>query len=86
MDDEGPAVADLPTDPFYRGTIMKLRRGAQAGIVRSASGKDIPFVFLHVTMLGPRQRFEELREGMSIGYDVSWTSKGLRVCTIRIPD
>jgi len=73
-------------DKFYRGTICKLQRNAQRGSVRSASGREIPFVFQHVTMLGPRRHFEDLSEGMEVGYDVSWTSKGLRVSVIRIPD
>lgn len=87
MDDEIVGADFVETaDPFYRGTIMKLRRGTQAGILRSASGRDIPFVFLHVTMVGPHRRFEDLREGLKVGYDVSWTSHGLWVCMIRIPD
>lgn len=74
------------SDKFYRGTIYKLRRGAQRGIVRTSSGRDIPFVFAFVTMQGPHRHFDDLREGLSVGYDVSWTSKGLRVSVIRVPD
>jgi hypothetical protein len=86
-DDEAP-VADTPesADKYYRGTVLKLSRSAQRGTIRSASGRNIPFMFVHVTMVGPHRRFEDLREGLRIGYDVSWTSKGLRVSVIRIPD
>lgn len=73
-------------DKYYRGTVVALRRGAQRGTIRSASGRDIPFVFAFVTMAGPHRRFEDLEEGMEVGYDVSWTAKGLRVSTIRVPD
>lgn len=73
-------------DKFYRGTVEKLYRGAERGVIRSASGRDIPFTFAHVTMVGPRRRFEDLREGLNVGYDVSWTSNGLRVNVIRIFD
>jgi glycosyltransferase involved in cell wall biosynthesis len=58
----------------------------QRRTVRSASGRHRPFIFMHVSMVGPHHRFEDLREGLEIGYDVSWTSKGLRVRVIRIPD
>jgi hypothetical protein len=37
-------------------------------------------------MVGPHRRFEDLRDGLDVGFDVSWTSKGLRVSDIRIPD
>ena len=88
VDDELDASqsAESPEDKYYRGIIAKLRRGAQAGVVRSRSGRDIPFTFMFVTMVGSHQRFDDLREGMTVGYDVSWTSKGLRVSVIRIPE
>ena len=78
-------VADLIGN-YYRGRVHKLSRGAQRGTIRSATGRNIPFVFPHVTMVGLHHRFEDLREGQEVGYDVSWTSKGLRVHVIRIPD
>jgi hypothetical protein len=86
MNDEGPAGATRNGDKFYQGTVHALQRGAQRGMVRAASGRDIPFVFAHVTMLGPHRHFDDLYEGLRVGYDVSWTSKGLRVSVIRIPD
>lgn len=72
-------------DRFYRGVIKKLYRGREEGLVRSVNGKEVPFTFLHVIMLGPLRSFEDLREGMPIGFDVGWTSSGLRVTVIK-PD
>ena len=87
VDDDAPAPEGVESaDKYYRGIVLKLSRSAQRGTIRSASGRNIPFMFMHVTMVGPHQRFEDLREGQEIGYDVSWTSKGLRVSVIRIPD
>ena len=87
VDDDAPVPAAVErTGKYYRGMVHKLSRSAQRGTVRSSSGRNIPFLFMHVTMVGPHQRFEDLREGQEIGYDVSWTSKGLRVSVIRIPD
>ncbi|MFI5366022.1 MAG: hypothetical protein ACHQ4J_10390 [Candidatus Binatia bacterium] len=86
--DETPApeVEAPGGDKFYRGTILKLARGAQRGTIRSASGRNIPFIFPYVTMIGPHRHIDDLREGLEVGYDVSWTSHGLRVSVIRIPD
>ena len=78
--------ADLTHERYYRGTIVKLYAGSERGLVHSASGRNIPFSFMFVTMLGPRRRFADLRVGQEIGFDVSHTSHGLRVSTIRLPD
>jgi cold shock CspA family protein len=85
-DDALPISADLTKEGYYRGTVLKVARNAGRGTIRSASGRNIPFIFQHVTMVGPRQRFEDLHEGQEVGFDVSWTSKGLRISIIRIPD
>jgi hypothetical protein len=71
---------------FYRGVVCKLHRSPERGKVRTASGREIPFTFAHVTMVGVHRRFEELHEGMEVGYDLGWTAKGLRVHAIWIPD
>ena len=81
-----PAPETASADKFYHGTILKVLRGSRSGVLRSGTGREIPFVFLHVTMVGPLRRFDDLREGMRVGYDVGWTSKGLRVTVIRAGD
>lgn len=81
---EEPPAPDA--NKFYLGVVLTLSRGAQCGTIRSGSGRNVPFIFTHVTMVGPHRRFDDLREGMQVGYDVSWTSKGLRVSVIRVPD
>ncbi|MGE0824537.1 MAG: hypothetical protein AB7P18_20790 [Candidatus Binatia bacterium] len=78
---------EQPGDNFYHGVISKIFWNNQTGVVRSDRGKDIPFVFAFVTLLGaPRQDINFLRPGMRVGFDVGWTSKGLRVSTIKIYD
>jgi hypothetical protein len=75
----------LPVGPdrFYPGVIKKLFPGAGMGVVRSATGREIPFAAAHVILVGDIRRFEDLREGASVGFDVGWTSKGLRVTVLR---
>lgn len=76
-----------PEDLFYHGVISKIFWRYESGIVRSDSGKEISFSFQFVTLLGvPRQDMRFLHEGMSVGFDVGWTSKGLRVMVIKIYD
>lgn len=79
-DSETPS--DAKPDQFYRGTIEKLFQGTQMGVVRSFNGREIPFAFMHVIMVGGIRRFEDLHEGMLVGFDVGWTSHGLRVTVI----
>jgi len=87
LPDEPPAPDDPNLlDKFYRGTVLKVSPGAERGTIRSASGRNIAFLFQHVTLVGSHQKFEDLREGIEVGFDVSWTSKGLRVSVIRIPE
>ena len=73
---------------FYPGMIFKLDRARGRGVLRSHSGKDIPFEFPFVTVVGAgiggkHPGLELLHEGDVVGFDVGWTSKGLRVSSIR---
>jgi hypothetical protein len=85
-DDEQVPETVLPTDKFYHGRVLRLSNGRQTGVVRSRNGRDIPFTFQHVVMLGDKRRFEDLHVGTAIGYDVSWTQRGLRVSVMKILD
>ena len=89
---EDDKASDQPIYPssaggkFYDGTIFRLFRGSRSGVIRSFSGREVPFVFQHVQMVGALHRFEDLREGMHVGFDVAWTSSGLRISIIRTAD
>jgi len=74
--DQAPTPA---SGRFYRGIIKKLFVGAGRGVVLSDSGRETPFIAPHVQLIGEVLRFEGLREGMRVGFDVGWTSRGLRV-------
>ena len=78
---------EQPRDNFYHGVISKIFWSNETGVIHSDSGKEIPFIFAFVTLLGaPRQDINFLRPGMRVGFDVGWTSKGLRASTIKIYD
>ncbi|MGD9765547.1 MAG: hypothetical protein AB7V27_17760 [Candidatus Binatia bacterium] len=80
---EGGGGADAGAR-FYRGIIERLFTGAGIGVVRANSGREIPFTAAHVVITGAARHFHDLREGLAVGFDVSWTSKGLRVSVLYI--
>lgn len=87
MDESERPFETLPVEErFYQGRILRLSSGKQTGVVRSVNGRDIPFIFAFVVMLGDKTRFEDLHVGTAVGYDVSWTSHGLRVSMMRVVD
>ncbi len=76
--------SDDPRARYYQGTILRLYPGSRSGVVRSANGRDIPFALADVRLRGDEVSFASLREGMQVGFDVGWTSRGVRVTTIRV--
>jgi hypothetical protein len=81
--ERGDEVASsAPGELFYRGTLIRWSRGSRQGVVRSdASGREISFDLQHVVVLdgSGNPGGIELREGLAVGFDVGWTSRGLRV-------
>lgn len=75
-----------PASRFYRGRIQRLFIGAGRGVVLSDGGREIPFLTPHVELSGTVRRFDALREGMRVGFDVGWTSRGLRVTRLHTGD
>src|ERR1700732_5422407 len=69
---------------FYSGLIVNLDRARGRGLVRSRSGREIPFQFPFVSVVGApiggrAPGIEFLGEGDSIGFDVGWASEGPRL-------
>ena len=72
---------------FYPGLITFLDRVRGRGVIRSTSGREVRFEFPFVTVVGAElgghaPGIELLRQGDNVGFDVGWTSKGLRVTKI----
>ncbi|MCX8072676.1 MAG: hypothetical protein N3C12_09515 [Candidatus Binatia bacterium] len=84
MVDEEQRESSALRGKFYRGRIVKLRPGYRAGVVEAvASGRRIPFEWPLVRVIGA-EKFEDLELGMEVGFDMGWTSKGLRVSVIKV--
>jgi len=87
-EDDGFAAADSVEHPdavvgsYYRGVLIRLSHGLELGTVRSASGREIPFHFGHVVVIGEGGA-AGLTQGQVVGFDVGWTSRGLVVTRIR---
>jgi hypothetical protein len=80
-----PADTDAPRDRYYRGVITRVYYGSESGtLVSETSGREYHFKFPFVQILGPIPRVDGLREGMKVGFDLGWTSRGRRVTVIRV--
>ena len=83
MSEENPET-NLPKDLFHHGVISKLFPSNNMGVVRTESGREVQFSYEMVVLLGDVQKTADLREGMEVGYDLGWTSNGLRITKIKV--
>jgi hypothetical protein len=70
-------------DYYHQGTITKLFPSNNTGVVRTESGRELTFSYELVILFGAVQSPLELRVGEPVGYDLGWTSSGLRVTKIK---
>jgi hypothetical protein len=85
-DPDEERAAKPKRDLFHRGTISRLFQSNNMGLVRTESGREIPFSYQFVSLVGVIKDPNDLREGQEIGYDLGWTSNGLRVTKIKTYD
>ena len=52
-------------------------------VVRTESGRELTFSYELVILFGEVQSPLELKVGEQVGYDLGWTSSGLRVTKIK---
>ncbi|HLK09898.1 MAG TPA: hypothetical protein VKW76_00800 [Candidatus Binatia bacterium] len=70
---------------YYRGVITRVYYGSESGTLRSeVSGREYRFAHPFVEIRGPIPRVDGLREGMSVGFDLGRTSRGLCVSVIKV--
>jgi hypothetical protein len=79
-DAQDPAAAR-----YYSGVINRVYYGSESGtLVSDATGREYQFKRPFVEIIGPIPRIDGLREGMKVGFDLAWTSRGRRVSVIRV--
>jgi hypothetical protein len=79
---------DNPTPPvwqdyYHHGVIGKLFPSNNMGVVRTESGREVRFSYDLVILCGEAKTPLDLREGERVGYDLGWTSGGLRITKIK---
>jgi hypothetical protein len=85
--ERAPAADAGAQSSYYRGVIARVFYGSESGTLTSeATGRTYHFRTPSVRIIGPIPRVDGLREGMRVGFDVGWTSRGLRVSVIRVFD
>jgi hypothetical protein len=70
-------------DRYHHGVVTKLFPSNNTGIVRTESGREIPFSYELVILCGEAKTPADLREGEHVGYDLGWTSSGLRITKLK---
>ncbi len=70
-------------DSYHQGVITKLFPSNNTGVVRTESGRELTFSYDLVDLFGVVKSALDLRVGEPVGYDLGWTSAGLRVTKIK---
>lgn len=70
-------------DSFTKGDVVKLFPQQGFGFLRRPQGDDVYFSRAELHLVGEKD-WAELLEGMRVGFDVAWTSKGLHITKLKI--
>jgi len=70
-------------DFFHQGVITKLFPSNNTGVVRTESGRELTFSYELVILCGAVKSPLDLKVGDPVGYDVGWTSGGLRITKLK---
>jgi hypothetical protein len=81
--DENDPLLSSRGDAYHQGTITKLFPSNNTGVVRTESGRELVFSYDLVILFGAVQSPLDLMVGEPVGYDLGWTSSGLRVTKIK---
>ena len=80
--DDKPGMT-IFNDRYHHGVVTKLFPSNNIGIVRTESGRELSFSYDFVILCGEAKKPADLREGEPVGYDLGWTSSGLRITKIK---
>jgi len=70
-------------DFYHQGIITKLFPSNNTGVVRTENGRELTFSYDLVILGGEAKSPLELRVGEQVGYDLGWTSSGLRITKLK---
>ncbi len=83
MADDRDSLKSARGDYYHQGTITKLFPSNNTGVVRTEHGRELTFSYDLVIMAGEAKSPLDLRVGEQVGYDLGWTSSGLRITKIK---
>ncbi|MFH0799338.1 MAG: hypothetical protein V2A66_04055 [Pseudomonadota bacterium] len=72
------------SDLFPKGEIASYYPQQGYGYIRTARGQSLIFRVAEMDLAGPKRHRRYIAAGCRVGYDVSWTSHGLRVSRMKI--
>jgi hypothetical protein len=81
--DEKDPLVSLRGDFYHQGVITKLFPSNNTGVVRTESGRELTFSYDLVILVGEAKSPLELKVGEPVGYDLGWTSNGLRITKVK---
>lgn len=70
-------------EKFPRGQVTRFFPKSRYGFIKDRNGRDVYFNLDEVRFLGEKDQ-RDLREGVEVGYDLSWTSRGEHVIKMKI--
>ena len=82
-DEEKDSFASPRHDFFHQGVITKLFPSNNTGVVRTESGRELTFSYELVILCGEAKSPLDLKVGQPVGYDLGWTSNGLRITKLK---
>ncbi|HKY08430.1 MAG TPA: hypothetical protein VJQ55_09320, partial [Candidatus Binatia bacterium] len=77
------ALTSARGDFYHQGVITKLFPSNNTGVVRTESGRELTFSYELVILVGEAKSPLELKVGDQVGYDLGWTSHGLRITKLK---
>lgn len=82
LDEKDPLLSERG-DFYHQGVITKLFPSNNTGVVRTESGRELTFSYELVILCGDVKSPLELKVGEPVGYDLGWTSNGLRITKLK---
>jgi hypothetical protein len=81
--EESDPLASPRGDFFHQGVITKLFPSNNTGVVRTESGRELTFSYELVVLVGEAKSPLDLKVDDPVGYDLGWTSNGLRITKLK---
>jgi len=69
---------------YYRGRIVRFNPRTGYGFVATPSGSHVFFYLDQVRLEGEKASKREVQAGRLVGFDVGWTSRGLRISKLKL--